>query len=209
MPRASLAGSTNRDAPVHRRRPLPSGSAAGAGRMWHGRSFPRIADAPTAPDAADRMRRAFRSPLSPRQEMATVPPGGEHGGRHRRGARQPRGRRAFPRASPFPPVGRSPPRDTPRQACPLRAGAARRAEPERRGTAQVRPLARRFASHAKRPTAARPARVPDAPPAAWLPPSAPVRARRRMTPRAHRRCAPTPSSFLRKRESSAPKKRLS
>jgi hypothetical protein len=160
--------------------------------MWHGRSFPRIADASTAPDAADRMRRAFRSPLSPRQEMATAPPGGEHGGRHRRGARQPRGRRAFPRASPFPPVGRSPPRDTPRQACPFRTGPARRAEPERRGTAQVRPLARRFAPYAKRPTAARPARVPDAAPAAWLPPSAPVRARRRMKPRAHRRCAPNP-----------------
>jgi hypothetical protein len=136
MPRASLAGSTNRDAPVHRRRPLPSGSAAGAGRMWHGRSFPRIADAPTAPDAADRMRRAFRSPLSPRQEMATAPPGGEHGGRHRRGARQPRGRRAFPRASPFPPVGRSPPGDTPRQAAPF--GQALPEGPSRSAAAQRR-----------------------------------------------------------------------
>jgi hypothetical protein len=176
-----------------------TGSAAGAGRTRLGRSSPRIADAPTAPDAADRMRRAFRSPLPPRQEMATAPPGGEIRGRPSARQMQPRGRRAFPRASPFPPVGRLPIGDTPGRSvlawtgpCPKgRAGAPRHS---------AGPAARQVSwlsmPGAQPPPAQRAS--PDAAPAAWLPPSAQVRARRRMKQRDWRdrigsRRAPTPT----------------
>jgi hypothetical protein len=140
-----------------------------------------------APDAADRMRRAFRSPLPPRQEMATAPPGGEIRGRPSARQMQPRGRRAFPRASPFPPVGRSPIGDTPGRSvlvwtgpCPKgRAGA-----PRHSASPAARQVSWLSMPGAQPPPAQRAS--PDAAPAAWLPPSAQVRARRRMISHARR-----------------------
>jgi hypothetical protein len=132
---------------------------------------------------------AFRSPFSPRQEMAKAPPGREHGGVHRRGTTQPRGKRAFLQASPFPLVGRSPHEDHSRYGSPYPKGPSRSAAAQRPSGHSPAPWPR-----ASRSTAARPSARPDAAPAAWFaslgirpaPAQAGVRARRRMLPCARR-----------------------
>jgi hypothetical protein len=131
-----------RRTPVHGRLPCPHRQRGRRGTHKARAVIPPHRRCTLAPDAADRMRRAFCSPLPPRQEMATALPGGEIRGRpsarHDAAARQ----AGFPSCEPFPACRPVAGRGHPRRACPMGQDPARRAEPERRGTAQVRPLAR-------------------------------------------------------------------
>jgi hypothetical protein len=161
MARASSPRTQTRRTPVHRRLPCPHRQRGRRGTHKARAVIPPHRRCTLAPDAADRMRRAFRSPLPPRQEMATAPPGGELRGRpsarHDAAARQ----AGFPSCEPFPACRPVADRGHPRQVCPC----LDRASPEgpSRSAAAQRKSGRSpgvLAIHARRPTAARPARVP-------------------------------------------------